>query len=347
MSQTAERGKYMGIVGVGITAGPGLGLLLGGLLTEFSSWPSVFWFCLVAAAAWVIPYILFVPETCRNVVGNGSVPPVSWNRTAVDWARSRRDHQAEQCDESLLPDQKPRWPNPLPTLAICFEKDMSMILLFNAILFASIFMVLTIMSSNLVDQYGVGQLQVGLCYLPYGVACCLTTVLQGRILDWNYHRIARNIGFAVDRRRGDNLRHYPIELCRLQVASPTVLAGVAAMVGYGWTLEARTGIAVPLVMTFFIGLGLVGGHSIINTLIVDLYPQSPATAIAANNLIRCLISAGGSAVVKLMVDAMGYGWCFTLVGVVLVLMFPLLYLLISKGPSWREERRIRLEGDGL
>ncbi|KAI1028610.1 hypothetical protein LB503_002642, partial [Fusarium chuoi] len=344
MTTTSERGKYMGIVGMGMTVGPGLGLLLGGLLTQYFSWPSVFWFCLIVAAAWVIPYILFVPETCRQVVGNGSVSATGWNRTVMEWL-SRQKDQTEHQSQPRPQKRDFHLPNPLPTLVICLQKDMSMILLFNAILFASIFMVLTTASTSFVEQYGLSQIQVGLCYLPYGVACCITAMVQGRILDWNYQRIANKIDFTIDRRRGDNLRHYPIERCRLELASPIVFAGVLALVGYGWAIEANTTLAVPVLMIFFVGLFLVGGHTIMNILIVDLYPQSPATAIAANNLTRCLLSAGGSAVVKLMVDAMGHGWCFTLVGGVLILMFPVLYVLVKKGPGWREERRVKLSMD--
>lgn len=348
VSTTAERGRYMGIVGIGMMAGPGIGLLLGGILAQYLTWRSIFWFCFIVTALWLVPYVLFVPETCRKVVGNGSTTaPVGWNMTMVDWLRSRKSQLSREksSGDHIAPETKIHWPNPLRTLVIWTQKDMSMLLLFNAMVFAAIFMALTILSTGFVDIYGLNQLQIGLCYLPYGLACGLTILVQGHILDWNYRRLASSIGFAIDKRGGDDLRHYPIELCRLQLAAPVIATGVVALIGYGWTLEAQASLAAPLAMLFLIGLGLVGGHSIMNTLIVDLYPQSPATAIAANNLGRCLLSAGGSAVVKLLVHAIGYGWCFTLVGALLAVFSPLLYLLVSRGPKWREQRRVKMEQD--
>ncbi|POS74004.1 MFS transporter [Diaporthe helianthi] len=346
VSTTAERGKYMGIVGMGMMAGPALGLLIGGILAQYLTWRSVFWFCFIITALWLVPYILVVPETCRTVVGNGSTtPPAGWNMTMVDLFRSRKSHMSgeKSSGDHASANKRMQWPNPLRTLVIWTHKDMSMLLLFNAMVFTAIFMALTILSTSFVDIYGLNQLQIGLCYLPYGVACGLTTLVQGRILDWNYRRLANRIGFAIDKRGGDDLRHYPIELCRLQLAAPVIATGVVALIGYGWTLEARANLGAPLAMLFLIGLGLVGGHSILNTLIVDLYPQSPATGIAANNLGRCLLSAGGSAVVKLLVQAIGYGWCFTLVGSLLAVFSPLLYLLVIWGPKWREQRRVEVE----
>ncbi len=44
------------------------------------------------------------------------------------------------------------------------------------------------------------------------------------------------------------------------------------------------------------GLFFSGAMNAINTLIVDTHPDSPATAVAANNLFRCLVSSGATAV---------------------------------------------------
>jgi multidrug resistance protein len=75
ISTSSERGSYMGIVGAGTMMGPALGPVIGGILAQFLGWRSIFWFLVIIAGCFLILFMLTVPETGRNVVGNGSVPP--------------------------------------------------------------------------------------------------------------------------------------------------------------------------------------------------------------------------------------------------------------------------------
>jgi hypothetical protein len=70
-------------------------------------------------------------------------------------------------------------------------------------------------------------------------------------------------------------------------------------------------------------------------LVVDIYPDNPATATAANNLIRCLFSAGSTAVCVLMLQGIGRGWTYTLAALLFVALSPVLWVLIKFGPGWR------------
>ena len=80
ISTAAERGSYMGWVNGGALVGPALGPFIGGILAQFLGWRAIFWFLAILAGVLIIPLVLSFPETCRNVVGNGSKPPQRWNR---------------------------------------------------------------------------------------------------------------------------------------------------------------------------------------------------------------------------------------------------------------------------
>ncbi|KAL2267847.1 hypothetical protein VTJ83DRAFT_5124 [Remersonia thermophila] len=350
---SAERGKYMGFVGAGINIGPALSPVLGGILAEYLGWPAIFWFCLIYAAAWLIPYALAVPETCRAVVGNGSVPPRGCNKTLLDLmscrggggSSSSANHPDPDPDPDHQDDAAPRsrWriPNPLDALRVVFEKDVALLLFYNTMIYLVFILIAATLSTQLADIYHLTDLQIGLCYLPYGIGCCVAAIAQGYILDANYRRTAKRIGFTIDYKRGDDLRNFPIEKARILPVYPMLSVGVAAVICYGWVLQAEKSLAGPLVLVFVIGLCVTGSFSILNTLVVDLYPDSPATAVAANNLVRCLFGAAGTAFIESMLAAMGRGWTFTFWGLVLVVFSPALWVLTVKGPKWREERRIR------
>jgi MFS family permease len=102
-------------------------------------------------------------------------------------------------------------------------------------------------------------------------------------------------------------------------------------------------LAGSLVMMALIGGGAIGAMGMLNTFLVDLYPQSPATAVGVLNFTRCLLSAAGNAVVQYIVEAWGIGWCFTFLGGISILSLPVLLVLLKWGPKWREERFVRFE----
>jgi MFS family permease len=334
ITPTAERGKYMGIVSVGVNIGPAIGPVIGGLLSQYLGWPSIFWFCAIFVVVWLVPWVTTVPEMCRNVVGNGSIPPQSWNITLVEFLRRRKTGDVPEPG----PKRKLRFPNPLGTLAIAFDKQMSQLLLIAAVIYVNFILVAATLSTQFAEIYNFDELEVGLCFLPYGLGCCLTVVLQGYVVDWNYRRIAKKLGVDASHGRRNEIGDFPIESARIQPIYPSLLVGAAAVIGYGWALQAETSVAAPLVLVFLIGMLVPSTFSILNTLIVDLYPGSTATAAAANNLVRCLFGAAATAVVDYMLDAMGRGWCFTFLALLMVACLPWLRFIEKRGPHWRAEK---------
>lgn len=75
-----------------------------------------------------------------------------------------------------------------------------------------------------------------------------------------------------------------------------------------------------------------------NVLIVDLYYSTPATAMAANNLVRCFLGAGATAVVRPMIRRWGDMWTYFIVADVMVSVSPLLGVVYWRGMRWRKAR---------
>jgi MFS family permease len=340
ISHSAERGKYMGIVGSGLTIGPALGPFIGGICSQFLGWASIFWFLCIVSVVWLIPYVLTVPETGRQVVGNGSIPPQGWNMTLRDYVRFRSHAR----DRTIAPKaRKIPLPNPFHTLAVVLEKDMAMILFYNALLYIAFMVANSTLSSKFEEIYGYDQLTIGLCYLPIGGATMISSIGSGFMLDWNFRRIAKKLGVKIDRKRGNDLKGFPIEKARVQLTYPMLVVGTIAYIGWAWALDRRAHVAVPLTMSFFIGLTVTGSFQIINVLIVDLYPEAPATATAANNLVRCSFGAVAMAVIEYMIQAMGTGWAFTFLALLFAAFSPTLWLIQRYGPEIRDKRMQKMQ----
>lgn len=345
---SAERGSYIGYTSVSGILAPTLSPIIGGLISEYAGWRWIFWFLLIFAGTFFIPFLLFFPETCRKIVGNGSIPPPALSHSLPTHLRERRlkkqgqHHLFEERDE-LAAKRKIRFPNPLSVLVIVFNKQASLILLSNGILFASWYVMSASLPSQFQARYGLNDAQIGLLFIPMGVGSIVSAFTTGRLIDWNYARHARKTGMPVQRTRQDDLTNFPIERARLEISLPLLYLGAGAVVAYGWLLEYNTGIAPVCVIMFVFGFCIIAGFNVMNILMVDIYPGKPASATAANNLVRCLLGAGSSAVVIPLINAIGVGWACTLSAFIWVVFSPLIFLLMKLGPKWRKERKEKMD----
>ena len=159
--------------------------------------------------------------------------------------------------------RKLKFPNPLKTLRVCLEKDMGLLLLYNSIVYTAFYCITSTTPQLFAQIYGFNTLQIGLTYIPFGVGAFIAPVMNGRLLDWNFKRVARSIGMEhlVDKKRATNLHDFPLERARIYIAIPLVLLGDACILCYGWVLERNANLAAPLVLQFILGVTLTGSVS--------------------------------------------------------------------------------------
>ncbi|KAI9775036.1 MAG: hypothetical protein M1839_001588 [Geoglossum umbratile] len=346
-----NRGAYMSFVFVGLMVGPAIGPAIGGIISQYLGWRAVFWFQTILCGVFMVPFLMFFPETGRNIVGNGSVPPAKWNMSIINYLRIRKSKRgAKHDDTGSYKEASPAktiherrqfsWPNPLKTVSIIMEKDVAIVLLYDALVYTTFYCITSSTPSIFREKFGFNDLQLGLCYLPIGVGSGLASVMSGFLMDKSYKSVAKA---PINCRQGEDMKDIPLEEARLSIMYPILVVGICVLSCYGWTLHLGAHVAVPLVLQALIGLTFMSAFTILNTFLLDLFPQSPATATAADNLVRCLLAATGTAVIELMVKAMGPGWCFTFIAMTTAIASPLLWVELKCGPKWREERRVKLE----
>src|SRR5271170_3298529 len=137
-----ERGGYLGIFGAGPLAGPSLGPVIGGALAQTLGWRSIFWFLAIFAGAFTIVLVLFLPETLRSIVGNGSVHANDiWHIRIIELFSKKRKKHVEDGEDlearsvvsqrsSLAPKRRT---NLLESFKIFIEKDVALILFIPSI----------------------------------------------------------------------------------------------------------------------------------------------------------------------------------------------------------------------
>ncbi|KAF5253250.1 hypothetical protein FANTH_1846 [Fusarium anthophilum] len=331
----AERGKYLGYSAMGVTLGPALGPVIGGLLDEYLGWRSIFWFLTILSGVLFLIIFVFLPETCRSVVGNGSITPPWWNMSLVGYLRQRNTGNPDAIAEK--PHQKR--PNPIASLKIVCNKETGIILLFSSLMYGGYYVVLATLSTQLASRYHYSSVVVGLCFLPIGIGSMCYRYTGGFLMDWNFRRYAKREGIELVKNRQQDLRVLPIERMRIEISLPLVYMACAMIVVYGWIMDQNLGLAGIEVSLFFFALFFSGALNNLNTLIVDLNTGSTATAVAANNLGRCLVGAGAAAIANPMIDGLGLGWTSVLVSGLWLIISVLLWVVMSKGRKWRIEKQ--------
>ena len=348
VATSAERGTYVGLASVTSIVGPILGPILGGLLAQYGGWPWIFWFLTIFSGAFFVPFLLFFPETCRKVVGNGSVPPPKLNMSLTSIIQERRRAKAGiAVDATQLAEVAKNYkltiPNPLSTLVIIADKEAGLILFCSGLVVACLYAVNTGIPSQFNKVYGFNEIQIGLVFIPFGAGSLVSAFTTGKCIDWAWRHHAKRAGFPVVKNRYQDLTNFPVERARLGVALPLLYLSCVGMIAYGWVLAFRTSLAGPLVALFFTGYGILAAFQVMQILMVDLSPGNPAAATAANNLFRCLLGAGSTAVVVPMVDKLGVGWTYTFAALLWISLSPTLWLLIKYGPRWRKAKRDKAE----
>jgi MFS family permease len=234
-----------------------------------------------------------------------------------------------------------RFPNPLRSLHIIFDKENVLLLFYNAFLFAAFYDVTAAMPSQLLANYGYNELQIGLCFIPFGCGSLCAALTNGYIVDRNFARWCRKLGVQIKKGRNQDLSNFPIERVRLQIAIPAAYTTATLVCIFGWILDVNGPLPALLVVLFFTSFSMSIAFNVTSTLLVDFYPKAPATATAANNLVRCGLGAGATAAIIPMINAMGRGWTFTFLTLFLISTSPMLWAVYFWGMKWRTERNER------
>ena len=349
IATSAERGKYMGYATAGLLMGPAFGPTIGGLLAEYLGWRSIFWFLAIFTGILLVVFAFFFPETGRNVVGNGSIPARGWNQSILGYLQQRKHARetASTVDDgsSIAPvsKQKVRMVNPLKTLAILGDKLSCLVLIYNGLFFTGMMVCTSAVPDLYLQAYGFNELQVGLCYIALGMGSLASTLTMGHVVDWNFRRTAKRLDMVITKGKQQDLRDFPIERVRLQVVVPGHVIGLLAIILFGWTIKFRTHLAGPEIALFLIGFGVSTSFNLTNTLLIDIHRDKPATATAAVNFVRCLMSAGGAAAIIPMCRAMNPGWAFTFIALIYVVWILVVFLIMKHGMKWRQEALAKKE----
>ncbi|KAL2887597.1 major facilitator superfamily [Ceratocystis lukuohia] len=259
-----ERGGFYGISNIGPMIAPAMAPAIGGVLSQNLGWRSVFWFLVISGSLCILLIALFYPETARNIAGNGS-PSVSLvYRAFIPIIGRGRLGTAPALSKAIrIP-----YTNPF-TIFLC--PDVCVMLLSAGIIYATWYTVTATISSSFKEIYDLSEAEIGLWYIPVGSEMAVSSVITGKIQDWDYRRVKARTPPGTP---------LPKELARLRFTPIYVCGFMAAICSWGFCLEYKAPKAVLGVVSFFTGYGMVCVLNNISTLMIDIMHTRSSAATA-------------------------------------------------------------------
>lgn len=318
----------------------------------------VFWALVIVEGVLLLGVRALLPETARSVVGNSSGRKgqswweETWWSMGKQWFKIRKkksegekhrpgsENKGDRSDRSLR--KRFRLRNPLACLRIIFHSDNFLALWMYSSFYPVDYSLVAAPPDIYKYIYRFNELEMGLPYLPRGAGIIIGGYCNGKLMDYNYRVTAKKIGWTVDTVAGDDLNQFPIERARSRGSFWLLAISTATLIGYGWAATGHVHVSILLILQFVQGFWGTCFYTIYNTLLVDVYPESPSTAAAAASITRCAMAAAGVAILQPLLDAAGRGWYFTVLGIwsggcgaVAV------WFIQRKGMDWRTRRIAR------
>ncbi|KAJ0373904.1 hypothetical protein COL26b_007942 [Colletotrichum chrysophilum] len=329
VSTPEERGGFFGMFNLGPMISPCIAPAIGGALSDKLGWRSIFWFLIVMAVCCLFFILLFLPETLRNLVGNGSVTLGGVYTPLVPVVgRSRKKQKTTPSKPGVRPSINP--------FVILVYPDVAITLAFTGVVYAVNNTVVTTVASSFARVYPwLSETALGLCYLPTGFGMIVGSTLTGKFLDWDYARIKKHV------EESDGALEFPKEYARLRTMPVLLVLFSGAVIVWGFCVDKGVHIAVPLALQVVLGYTSISILNTTMTLMIDILQTRSSAATACTNLVRCLLAALLVGLIDRMTAALRVSWSYVLLGGVCALMLPLMYIEMKFGPKWRLTRDLK------
>lgn len=322
----ANRGAFVGVVSGMLLVGQAFGSLIGsGLIASFG-WRSVFVFLAIGSGVTFIFLFIFLTETCRGIVGNGSIKPKNYLNVAPALYLPGYKHLITSDKTTLAARVTLDF---LAPWKIMLNHTVIAVLLPVSLQYAAWNMCLTTLSISLEEEpYNYSVLHVGLMYLPQGICCLAASVVVGRVLNF-YYRWSRD-KYEQKYRDCDKDNRPPFNKVRvrLDMAILPIICTLFGLLLFGWMLHKKGSVVGVVIGVCFASFGSAAFISIATTMLVDLFPTRGLASTSCINLTRCLLAAAFIAALDSMEDSMGIGWVYTLMAALCLVSNALLVFVV-------------------
>ncbi|KAJ3956011.1 hypothetical protein N0V92_007444 [Colletotrichum tropicale] len=329
-----ERGRGMSIFYLGPLCGPLLAPIIGGALSQRFGWQSTMWALAIYGGLVLIMILFCLPETLAKP--KPAVPPAAaaqGEKNALSRTKTTESVKVHTKKAGAL--LKKFFLDPLSVLLYLRFPPVIITVAFAAITFGALFVVnISVQSTFSKEPYGFSVLIIGLFYFPAGLGYFIASILGGRWLD---HIMAREAKKAGRYDANGKLIMLPEDRMR-ENAWIAATVYPAALIFYGWVVQKGLFWFVPCIGLFFFGISSMLVFGAATTMLTEFMPKRSSGGVAVNNFVRNIFSCIGAIAAQPVINAIGNGWLFTILGIFTwITGYLCVWVLRKKAPEWRKD----------
>lgn len=314
---------------------------------------SIFWLLFAFSTIVLGMLLVFLPETQRSIAGNGTTVVSGFQKPLIYYIKPPSAWADNAEKGTPVSRAQISYKKIFSPLAYIFEKDIAALLAWGAVAYTAWSMVTSSTTTMLLLGFPfLTPWQIGLCFLPNGIGCIASSLSTGWILDQSFNRARARYKTENGIHPDENIDHrrdFPYVRARLRLVPVYSIVLVISLALYGPSFEFNDlrqyfgpNLAAPLILQFLIAFSATAIFNINSTVLIDCFPDRPASATALNNLCRCLLGAGGVSVIQPLIGSVEAMFAFSIVSGVVFLCTPLIWVEWKWGERWRREREERL-----
>ncbi|PWY75293.1 polyamine transporter 1 [Aspergillus sclerotioniger CBS 115572] len=304
-------GRTLSVWACGSTFGSVIGPIAGGYLAQKAGWRWTFWLEVIVSGLTAIATIFILKETYA---------PVILHKT-----RHQNNPTQFQTNTQLLKIAIAR-----PLKLLTRSPTILLSAFYTSTAYVYMYFLITIFPTFFSARYRFNEGEVGLTYLAPSIGLVLGQFIFGPFLDWYHTKQTR-------------IRGYSLPEDRLTLLLPGNVFIATGLFWFEWSAQAHTHWAVPLASTIIINLGVFCVFTSILAYIADSFELLSASARAANAIVRSVLGAVLPLLAPRLYEGLGYGWGFTLLGLIVVGFMPTVVLFRRFGGRLRVDARFRVE----
>ncbi|KAJ0356060.1 hypothetical protein KNSL1_000550 [Colletotrichum chrysophilum] len=329
-----ERGRGMSIFYLGPLCGPLLAPIIGGALSQRFGWQSTMWALAIYGGLVLIMILFCLPETLAKP--KPALPPAGaaqGEKNALSRTKTTESVKVHTKKAGAL--LKKFFLDPLSVLLYLRFPPVIITVAFAAITFGALFVVnISVQSTFSKEPYGFSVLIIGLFYFPAGLGYFIASILGGRWLD---HIMAREAKKAGRYDANGKLIMLPEDRMR-ENAWIAATVYPAALIFYGWVVQKGLFWFVPCIGLFFFGISSMLVFGAATTMLTEFMPKRSSGGVAVNNFVRNIFSCIGAIAAQPVINAIGNGWLFTILGIFTwITGYLCVWVLRKKAPEWRKD----------
>ncbi|EED19643.1 bicyclomycin resistance protein, putative [Talaromyces stipitatus ATCC 10500] len=317
-----QRGRALSLYTLGPVAGPAIGPIAGGFLSQSEGWKWIFWVLAIASGVITVGHIIFCHETSAVVILNRKVKRLQ-KETGNMNLRSKLDRQISNTEVLKRAIVRPAKLTILSPISVLMSVS-------TAVVYGNLYLMLTTITAVFEVSYGWSTGISGLAYIGMGVGNVIG-LLSFSITSDKY----------LQQKSAKGLQLKPEDRLPLMLLSGPAIA--AGMFWYGWSAKAQTHWIVPILGSSLVGAGNMFFFMPMMGYLVDAYTIYAASALAANTVLR---SIGGGLLPlagQSMYKSLGYGWGNSLLGFIMIGFTPVVLFIYRYGEYIRTRWPLNLD----